>query len=103
MIAVQIARLVANVALFFDLCDEEVLDLDTAVRELESLGADLEALDKALLRELVDAFEVIAPEYNGESQKLVRRMARDFYLEEAIAADDPVRLAELDALREAED
>jgi hypothetical protein len=46
---------------------------------------------------------VIAPEYNGESQKLVRRMARDFYLEEAIAADDPVRLAELDALREAED
>ena len=30
-------------------------------------------------------------------------MARDFYLEEAIAADDPVRLAELEARRDAED
>lgn len=55
------------------------------------------------LRELVNAFEVIAPEYSGKSQEVVRRLAHSFFLEEVIAADDPVRLAALEARRDAED
>ncbi|WP_167706685.1 hypothetical protein [Sphingobium fuliginis] len=52
---------------------------------------------------MVDAFPVIAPEYRGEAQQLVLNISRGFYLEEALASDDPVKLAELEARREAED
>lgn len=103
MIAIQIARIIAEFAIFLELTDDDILDPDVAVKMLEALGPDLQELDKGFLRELIDAFAVIAPEYTREAQRLVRNMAHDFYLEEALAADDPVRLAELEAQRDAED
>jgi len=103
MIATQIARIIANFILFLELADDKTLDPDAAVEMMEELGAGLEALDKGFLRELVNAFAAIASEYSGEAQKLVRDIAYNFYLEEELAADDPVRLAELEALREARD
>ncbi|MBB5710433.1 hypothetical protein [Sphingomonas xinjiangensis] len=89
--------------MFLDLTEDENLDPDTAVQMIEALGGGLQALDKPFLRELVNAFSVIAPEYSGEAQRLVRNLAHDFYLEEALAADDPVKLAELEAVRDAEE
>jgi hypothetical protein len=103
MIATQIARIIADFILFLDINEEETIDADGAVEMMEWLGSRLDDLDKGFLRELVDAFAVIAPEYGGESQKLVRDIPYGFYLEEALAADDPVRLAELEALRDARD
>ena len=52
---------------------------------------------------MVDAFAVVAEEYGGDAQQVVRNIAHGFYLEEALAADDPMRLAELEALRDARD
>lgn len=101
MIALQIARIIANFSLFLELTDDDTLDPDEAVEMMELLGADLQALDKGFLRELVDAFAIIAPEYTGPSQKLVRDIPYGYYLEEELAAGDPVRLAELEAIREA--
>ena len=103
MIAMQVARIIAEYVVFLELTDEEELNLDTAVEASEVLGAQLEALDKGFLRELVDAFAVIAAEYSGEAQEVVRNIPYGFYLEETLAADDPVRLAELEALRDARD
>jgi hypothetical protein len=103
MIAMQVARIIAEYVVFLELTDEEELNLDTAVEASEILGAQLEALDKGFLRALVDAFAVIAAEYSGNAQEVVRNIAYGFYLEEALAADDPVRLAELEALRDARD
>lgn len=103
MIATQIARIIADFVLFLELTDDEILDPDEAVQMMEGLGSRLEALDKGFLRQLVDAFAVIAPEYNGKSQELVRDIAYIFYLEEELAADDPAKLAELEALRDARD
>lgn len=103
MIAIQIARIVASFVVFADLTAEELLDPDTSVEMMEVLGAQLEALEKGFLRELVDSFAVVADEYSGEAQQVVRNIAHSFYLEEALAADDPVRLAELEALRDARD
>lgn len=101
MIMRQIARILANIILFLDLSDDDTLDIDEACQMGEFLGAELKNLDKGFLRELVDAFDAIAPEYSGEAQVLVRRFASDYFLEDAIAADDPVRLAELEAIRDA--
>ncbi|UZK68769.1 hypothetical protein OKW76_12065 [Sphingomonas sp. S1-29] len=103
MIALPIVRIIADFLVFFNLADEDVLDADVAIKMMEGLGGDLQALDKQLLRELVDAFEAIASEYSGEAQEVVRNFAYSFYLEEALAADDPVRLAELEAIRDARD
>ena len=103
MIATQIAKIIANFILFLDTTDDEILDPDVAVQMMEGLAGDLQTLDKEFLRSLIDAFPVIASEYSDEAQQLVRNISRDFYLEEALAADDPVRLAELAAQRDAED
>jgi hypothetical protein len=103
MIATQIARIVANFVVFLELTDDDLIDLDSAVKMMESLASDLAAMDKKFLRELVDAFAVIADDYSGEAQGVVRDIAYSFYLEEELAADDPVRLAELEAVRDARD
>ncbi|MEH3046190.1 hypothetical protein [Sphingomonas adhaesiva] len=100
MIALQVARIVAHIALFLDTEDEDVLELDAAVDMQEWLAKQLSELDPVFLRELVDAFAVIAPEYSGDVQKSVRDIPYHFYLEEELAQDDPVRLAELDAIRD---
>ena len=103
MIAIPVARIIARFVVFADLTGEDLLDPDVSVEMMEVLGAQLEALEKGFLRELVDAFAVIAAEYSGEAQEVVRNIAHSFYLEEVLAADDPVRLAELEALRDARD
>ncbi len=103
MIAMQVARIIAEYVVFLELTDEEELNLDTAVEASEILGAQLEALDKGFLRKLVDAFAVVAADYGGDAQEVVRNIAYGFYLEETLAADDPVKLAELEALRDARD
>lgn len=103
MIAIQVARIIAHFMVFLNLTDEDLLDVDASVDAMQDLADGLKSLDKPFLRELVDAFPVIALEFSGEAQELVRDIAHSFYLEEELAADDPVRLAELEALRDARD
>ncbi|WP_313538832.1 hypothetical protein [Sphingomonas sp.] len=87
--------------LFADLTTDDQVDPDLAVELMEVIGGDLETLDRPFLRELVDAFAVVAEEYQGEAREIVRDIPYSFYLEETLAADDPVRLAELEAIRDA--
>lgn len=101
MIAMQIAHIIADYVVFLDLTDESELDPDTAVKMMEALADQLEHLEKGFLQELVSAFAIISAEYSGEAREVVRNIPYSFYLEEALAADDPVRLSELEALREA--
>lgn len=103
MIAMQVPEIVAEWVLFLEFTDEEELNLDTAVKMMEALGGHLEEMDKGFLQEMVDAFPIIAAGYSGEAQEVVRNIPYGYYLEEALAADDPVRLAELEALRDAKD
>ena len=103
MIAQQVAHIIAEYVLFVELTPEDDLDPHIGEKMMGMLGWQLENLDKGFLRELVDAFPVIAEGYGEEARQLVRDIPYGFYLEEALAADDPVRLAELDALREARD
>jgi len=103
MITEQIARIIASFFVFLELSGDEIVDPDEAVQMEEWLCGCLQELDKPFLRGLVDAFPVVALEYSGEAQELVRKIPYSFYLEEALAEGDPVRLAELEALRDAEE
>jgi hypothetical protein len=86
MIALQIARMIAHIVLFLELTDEESLHPDNAVDALEQLGADLDLLEKGFLRELIDAFETIAPDY-GEDAQMVRDIPSYFDLREQLVED----------------
>ena len=97
----SLARLVANVALFFDLCDDDVLDPRVADKRMELLVHDLKLIDRELLRDLVQDFGVIASEYDGEAAEYVRDIPYAFMLEEVLAEDDPIRMAELEARSDA--
>ncbi|MEH3122773.1 MAG: hypothetical protein PGN16_12460 [Sphingomonas phyllosphaerae] len=101
LIARQVAGIIANYVCFLEGADEESLNPDVAVKMMEFLGAELDELDKGFLRHLVDAFPVVAERYDGEARELVRDIPYGFYLEETLAADDPLRLAELEAMRDA--
>jgi hypothetical protein len=101
MIALQIARIITSITIFLDRTEDDIVDPDAAVEMLESLGSELIELDKSFLRELIDAFPVVALEYSGEMQDFVRDIPSGYYLEEALAADDPVKLAELERVRDA--
>lgn len=103
MIAEQVARIIAVFIMFLETTDEDKLDPDEAVEVMEYIGKLMGEFDKDFLRELVDAFPKIALEYKGASRQMVLDIPFDFYLEETLAADDPVRLAELDRLRDERD
>ena len=90
MIVMQAARIIADFIIFLDMTDDDTLNPDTAVHMMETLAVDLEGLDKEFLRQLIDAFPVIAGEYSGEAQRLVLSIPSDFGLEEAFADDDPM-------------
>lgn len=103
LIAEQMARIIISFMDFLETPDEDIVNPDNAMQIMEYLGAQLEDLEKGFLRHLVDAFYAIAEEYTGEMRESVRSIPDGFYLEEALAADDPVRLAELEAIRDARD
>lgn len=101
MIAVQVARIIASFIVFCSVTDEKLLDPDESVEIMEYLGHNLLLLEKPFLRELIDAFPIVALEYTGEARDIVLKIPFDFYLEEELVADDSVRLAELEAIRDA--
>ena len=103
MIARQIASIIGSVVVFLETSGGDIVDPDAAVQLMEVIGSDLEELDKRFLRELVAAFELVASDYSGETAELVRRIPHYFYPEEVLAVNDPMRLAELEALRDAMD
>ncbi len=85
MIAQQVAHIIAEYVLFVELTPEDDLDPHTGEKMMGMLGWQLENLDKGFLRELVDAFPVIAEGYGEEARQLVRDIPYGFYLEEALA------------------
>jgi hypothetical protein len=101
MIAIQVARIIADMMIFLNMTDEEYLNPDDAVEMMENLGARIDEFEKGFLRELVDAFPIIAEEYSEEAKALVIDIPYSFYLEEELAEGNPARLAELEAIRDA--
>jgi hypothetical protein len=101
MIAFHVARLIAAIEVFINLSDENLLDPDAAVDMGEIVSRIVQDFDKPFLREVVDAFPLVARDYEGEAQALVLDIPIATHLEDELAEGDPVRLAELDAIRDA--
>ena len=103
MIALQVARIFASMLNFLEGNNDEPIDADDAVQMIEWMVHLMQELDKDFLRELIDAFPIVALEFPEERQESVRNISRDCFLEEALFADDPEALAALEARRDAEE
>jgi hypothetical protein len=88
VIALQVARLVANLFLFIEGSDEDAIENDTAVHVIEQISADLESLDRSFLRKVIAAFENISPEYDDGDDKFVRDIPVDLSLDPSSLDDD---------------
>jgi hypothetical protein len=80
MIILQLARVIANVAIHLDFSGE-VIDEDDIVEIIEQLAIDLQDLDGESRKILSDAFRHIAPEYEGEFREYVETMPDGFGIE----------------------
>jgi hypothetical protein len=80
MIILQLARVIANVAIHLDFSGE-VIDEDDIVNIIEQLAIDLQDLDGESRKILSDAFRHIAPEYEGEFREYVETMPDGFGIE----------------------
>ena len=92
MIALQVARLIANFVLSLALADKEAVDAEVIMKAFDTLEEDCKALDKGSFRELIDAFATISSEYSEQYQQMVYSFPQYFSLEEATAPDVTVRL-----------
>ncbi|MEH3046191.1 hypothetical protein [Sphingomonas adhaesiva] len=88
MVSRDVAGIVAAFVVFLRLSGKDIVDPVVAAEAIQELAPKVRALDRAFLRELVDAFPVIALDYDEESKEVVRNIPRDFGLEEALAVDD---------------
>jgi hypothetical protein len=71
MISYQMARAIANIAIFLEFSSEDILDEDSSIQALEQLSGDLQAIDSRSRRELSDGLRFIASSYEGEARKFV--------------------------------
>lgn len=74
------ARVLATATLYFELVDEDALDLDTSVRAMEEIASDLSGLSPEEVLALDAALQQVSQEYADEHKDTVKNMLRDYGL-----------------------
>jgi len=77
----SIARAVANIAIFLEFSNDEILDADAAVGAMEQLAADLQSLDGHAQQQLSTAISSIASEYGAEEKEFLVGLPENLGLE----------------------
>ena len=74
MVSCEMARAIANMAVFLELSPDSVLDADASLQALEQLAADLQRLDGASREKLSAMLRFVASEYDGEARTFVENL-----------------------------
>jgi hypothetical protein len=74
MIGYEIARAIANIAIFLEFSSEDALDEDASISAMEQLSLDLQALDDSSREELAAGLHSIASGYQGQTRKFVESL-----------------------------
>lgn len=77
----NVAKAIANVAIFLEFSSEEIINEDAAVEAMEQLAADLQATDKPTRNALSQALKEIACSYDGEFAEFVAALPEAFGIE----------------------
>ncbi|MCP1575798.1 hypothetical protein J2S30_004177 [Herbaspirillum rubrisubalbicans] len=67
-INVHLVRVIADLALFLEFTNEELLDSDTSVGAMERMAAELRLMDDGDRRSLSDQLKSLSSKYEAERQ-----------------------------------
>ena len=71
---IKLVKVIADIAVFLEFTNEELLDPDLAVEALEQMASELQLMDVKDRNELAKAFQSISKEYTGDKSEYVREL-----------------------------
>lgn len=74
----NVAKAIANVAIFLEFSSEEIINEDAAVGAMEQLAADLQSTDTPTRNALSQSLNEIACRYDGEFAEFVAALPEAF-------------------------
>lgn len=81
MINQNLARAIANVAIFLEFSNGDLINEDASVEALEQLAADLQMMDDPSRAALAKALKEIAESYDGEFAAFVAELPESLGIE----------------------
>jgi hypothetical protein len=75
------ARAIANVAIFLEFSNEDIINEDASVEAMEQLAADLQAMDGPVRAALSKALKEVAQSYDSETSQFVAELPESFGIE----------------------
>ena len=70
----EIARAIANIAIFLEFSPDDILDEDASMQAMEQLSSDLQELDRNSREILSSGFRSIASDYKGMARNFVENL-----------------------------
>jgi hypothetical protein len=81
MVDQNMARAIANVAIFLEFSNEDLINEDASVEAMEQLAADLQAMDGSARAALSKALKEIAQSYDSGTSQFVAELPEYFGIE----------------------
>lgn len=81
MVDQSIARAIANVAIFLEFSNEDLVNEDASIEAMEQLASDLQAMGVQARSALSVALKEIAATYEGEVAQFVTELPEAFGIE----------------------
>lgn len=70
----QLVKIIADLAVFLEFTDEELLDPDLAVEALEQVAAGLQLMDNHQRNEIANTLKDLSKQYTGDKEEYVRNL-----------------------------
>lgn len=69
---IRLVKVIADLAVFLEFTNEDLLDPDAAIEAMEQIAADLQLLDEKDRSELSKMFHTLSKEYKGDKSEYVK-------------------------------
>lgn len=71
---IKLVKVIADLAVFLEFTNEDLLDPDLAVEALEQMASELQLMDVQDRNDLANTFRSISKEYTGDKSEYVREL-----------------------------
>lgn len=71
---IKLVKVIAELAVFLEFTNEDLLDPDLAVEALEQMASELQLMDVQDRNDLANTFRSISKEYTGDKSEYVREL-----------------------------
>jgi hypothetical protein len=76
----KLVKVVADLAVFLEFTNEELLDPDLAVEALEQMASELQLMDEQDRNDLANTFRSMSKEYTGDEREYVTELPENLGL-----------------------